>query len=69
MSWVEMPKEQPCAICGTAVELWVVLKSAGRKVAEATFCPICYPNIHKIFAVPEKERGSARDKGYRAVMR
>lgn len=59
MTWVQMPNGRPCGTCGTAVELWVVLKCGGRKTAEATFCPICYPDVAKVFAIPEKVREAA----------
>jgi len=59
MLWVGMPKQQPCAICGTAVELWVVLRSGGRKVAEATFYPVCYPDLERILHEPEAARSAA----------
>lgn len=54
MTWVKMPNDVPCSTCGTGVEIWVVLRAAGQKIAEATFCPICYPYVAEVFDIPEK---------------
>lgn len=43
MVWLKMPNERPCGTCGGVVEHWVLLQGDGPRVAEAIFCPVCYP--------------------------
>lgn len=62
MTWIQLPHNGPCETCGTEVEVWVILRCGRRKMAEASFCPTCYPDLAKVFAVPEKTRGVASER-------
>ena len=59
MAWVKMPNERHCRTCGVVVEQWVLLKGPGHQVAEATFCPVCYPDVKRVFDTPETSRAAA----------
>lgn len=59
MAWARMPDEYPCETCGAAVEHWVLLKGDGPRVAEATFCPVCYSDVKRILHTPEKASEAA----------
>jgi len=56
MAWVKMPNERHCRTCGVVVEQWVLLKGPGHQVAEATFCPVCHPDVKRVFDTPETSR-------------
>ena len=52
MAWVKTADERRCGTCGVVVEQWVLLKGPGHQVAEATFCPVCYPDVKRVFDTP-----------------
>lgn len=47
--WVRASDKRRCGNCGILVERWVLQRNPRRQVAEATFCPTCYPDLKKIF--------------------
>lgn len=49
MEWVKVTDEHPCRQCGIAIQHWVLLNPKGLRVVEANFCPVCYPDIKKVF--------------------
>ena len=57
--WVKAPSERCCGTCGVAVERWVLHNEQGHRVAEATFCSVCYPDVEQIFNAPEEARSAA----------
>jgi len=59
MAWVKTADERRCGTCGVVVEQWVLLKGPGHQVAEATFCPVCYPDVKRVFDTPETSRAAA----------
>lgn len=57
--WLKTPSERCCGTCGVAVERWVFHNDRGHRVAEATFCPVCYTDVEQIFDAPEVARRAA----------
>ena len=53
MKWLNTPDERRCGTCGVIVEHWVLHRNEGHQVAEATFCPVCYPDLKSVFGTPE----------------
>ncbi len=53
MVWVKASEKRRCGNCGILVERWVLQRNSRRKVAEATFCPTCYPDLKKAFDAAE----------------
>jgi len=51
MAWIKSLDGRRCGTCGIVVERWVLQNNHGRQVADATFCPACYPDVKKVFAV------------------
>lgn len=58
--WVKSPSERRCGACDAVIERWVLHNDRGHNVAEATFCPVCYPDVERIFHTPEAARDAAR---------
>ncbi len=54
MKWLKTPDERRCETCGVVVEHWILYRNERHQVAEATFCPICYPDLKSVFEVPER---------------
>lgn len=53
MKWLKTPDERCCGMCGVVVEHWVLHKNEEHQVADATFCPICYPDLKTVFEPAE----------------
>lgn len=53
MKWLKTSDERSCGTCGVVVEHWVLHRNGGYQVAEATFCPICYPDLKNVFETPD----------------
>lgn len=53
MMWEKTPNERHCEKCGVLFERWVLRKFDGHRLAEATFCPVCSPDVQKIFATAD----------------
>jgi len=51
MAWIKSLDVRRCGTCGIVVERWVLQNNQGRQVADATFCPACYPDVKKVFEV------------------
>ncbi len=60
MAWVKTADERRCGNCGAGEERWALHHDHGHRVAEATFCPVCYPDLEKIFHTPEAARDAGR---------
>lgn len=45
--WVKIPGERCCGTCGVVVEQWILYNGLGHRVAEANFCPVCYPDLER----------------------
>ncbi|MFQ5917270.1 MAG: hypothetical protein ACE5I0_05590 [Candidatus Binatia bacterium] len=53
MAWVRTADQRCCGTCGMVIEHWVLLKGPSNQVAEATFCPVCHPDVKRVFDAPE----------------
>jgi hypothetical protein len=51
MAWIRSRDVRRCGTCGIVVERWVLQNNHGHQVADATFCPVCYPDVKQVFAV------------------
>ena len=51
MAWIKSLDVRRCGTCGIVGERWVLQNNHGRQVADATFCPVCYPDVKQVFAV------------------
>ena len=51
MAWIKSLDVRRCGTCGIVGERWVLQNNHGRQVADATFCPVCYPDVKKVFEV------------------
>lgn len=49
--WIKSLDGRRCGTCGVVGEHWVLQNNHGRHVADATFCPACYPDVKRVFAV------------------
>ncbi len=47
--WLKIPESRLCPNCDVPTEHWVLYGQSGRIVGEATFCPICYPDVKGVF--------------------
>jgi hypothetical protein len=47
--WLKISEDRFCPNCEVPIEHWVLYGQSGRIVAEATFCPICYPDVKGVF--------------------
>jgi len=47
--WLKIPESRLCPNCEVPTEHWVLNGQSGRIVGEATFCPICYPEVRDVF--------------------
>ena len=47
--WLKIPESRLCPNCEVPTEHWVLYGQSGRIVGEATFCPICYPDVRDVF--------------------
>lgn len=47
--WLKIPESRLCPNCYVPTEHWVLYGESGRIVGEATFCPICYPDLRDVF--------------------
>jgi len=47
--WLRIAESRLCPNCYVSTEHWVLYGQTGRTVAEATFCPICYPDVKGVF--------------------
>ncbi|MGH7253740.1 MAG: hypothetical protein ACREIE_08080 [Nitrospiraceae bacterium] len=56
--WLKVPESRLCPNCEVPNEHWVLYGQSGRTVGEATFCPICYPDVKGIF-----EEGPSHSQG------
>lgn len=54
--WVKIRGERRCDTCGEVVERWILYNDHGHRVAEASFCPVCYPDLERTFHTSEKAR-------------
>ncbi|MFQ5846735.1 MAG: hypothetical protein ACE5IQ_03565 [Candidatus Methylomirabilales bacterium] len=54
--WIKLSADRSCANCDISTERWVLYGHTGRVVVEATFCPICYPALTRIFEKTEAPR-------------
>ena len=52
MMWIKTPSERHCGTCGVLVEKWVLHNNLGHTAAETIFCPVCYPDVERIFHTP-----------------
>ena len=59
MMWLKAPTERCCGNCGVVVERWVLHNDLGHRVAEATFCSVCYPDVERLFHTPDPARDAA----------
>lgn len=59
MAWIKSLDGRRCATCGMVVERWALRDNHGYEVADATFCPMCYPDVSRVFNDPEQERAAA----------
>jgi hypothetical protein len=57
--WIMDSSERYCGTCGVGIERWVLHNGRGERVVEATFCPICYPDLETIFNTREWARDAA----------
>jgi hypothetical protein len=57
--WLKIPNGHPCADCHTPTEHWVLYGQTGQIVVEATFCPICYPDVSGVFEKTEAAQRAA----------
>ncbi len=55
MGWVRLSHEYPCETCGGPVHRWVRLTTKGGRIAEATFCPVCFPEVKAGVDIPETD--------------
>jgi hypothetical protein len=49
LMWVQAVGERHCGRCGAVVRCWVLHSDHGHRVAEATFCAACHPDLERIF--------------------
>jgi hypothetical protein len=49
LMWLKVPENRLCSNCEVPIEHWVLYGESGRRVGEATFCPICYPDVKGVF--------------------
>jgi hypothetical protein len=47
--WLKISENRLCPNCEVLIEHWVLYGQSGRVVGEATFCPICYPDVKGVF--------------------
>lgn len=59
MTWVKTQDERRCETCGVVIDHWFLQKNQGYQVAEATFCPVCYPDLKRVFDTPRTARDAA----------
>lgn len=59
MMWEKTPDGRHCEKCGVIFERWVLRKFDGHRLAEATFCPVCSPEVKKIFATADMASDAA----------
>ena len=59
MIWVKTENERHCGNCGLVLGKWILHSDQGHRVAEANFCPLCYPDVDRIFHTPEAVREAA----------
>jgi hypothetical protein len=59
MGWVKSRDGRRCGMCGVVVEHWVLQNNHGQQVADARFCPSCYPDVKRVFDTPEQDRAAA----------
>ncbi|MFQ5846736.1 MAG: hypothetical protein ACE5IQ_03570 [Candidatus Methylomirabilales bacterium] len=57
--WVRTPAERSCGRCGAPVESWALRKADGHRVAEATFCLVCTPDVAMVFATHDQGEAAA----------
>lgn len=57
--WIMVPSKRCCSTCGVGIERWVLHDDRGHRVAEATFCPVCYPDLEGIFHPREEAHNAA----------
>lgn len=43
--WLKISENRLCSNCDIPIEHWVLYGQSGRTVGEASFCPICYPDV------------------------
>lgn len=51
--WVKSSSKRRCGTCDVVVERWVLHNNLGHSVGEAAFCPMCYPDVERIFHTDE----------------
>lgn len=58
--WLKTFEDRLCPSCEVPIEHWVLYGQSGRVVGEATFCPVCCPDVKGLLrkppAVPRKRR-------------
>jgi len=47
--WLKISENRLCSNCDIPIEHWVLYGQSGRTVGEASFCPICYPDVRGVF--------------------
>jgi hypothetical protein len=49
LMWLKISENRVCPNCEVPIEHWVLYGQSGRTVGEATFCPVCYPDLRDVF--------------------
>jgi hypothetical protein len=55
LMWFKIAEDRLCSNCEVPIEHWVLYGQSGRIVGEATFCPICYPDVRGVFSRSEED--------------
>ena len=58
--WLKISENRLCPNCDIPIEHWVLYGQSGWIVGEATFCPICYPDVKGVFEALETSRASTK---------
>ena len=53
--WLKIAEDRLCSNCEVPIEHWVLYGQSGRIVGEATFCPVCYPDVRGVFSRSREE--------------